>query len=72
MVLVDAAMAYAQIGEPDQAEKSLLKAIKIVPDNAAAHFNLGLLRAEQKRGKEAEQRAQGSLPPRPQDGAGGL
>ena len=31
-----------------------MKAVKIAPDNAAAHFNLGLLRAEQKRVKEAE------------------
>ena len=31
-----------------------MKAIKIAPDNAAAHFNLGLLKAEQNRVKEAE------------------
>ena len=31
-----------------------MKAIKIAPDNAAAHFNLGLLKAEQNRGKVAE------------------
>jgi Tfp pilus assembly protein PilF len=47
-------MAYAKAGAPDQAEKCLAKAIKIAPDNAAAHFNLGLLKAEQKRGREAE------------------
>ena len=54
MVMVNTAMAYAQTGEINQAEKFLLKAIKIAPENAAAHFNLGLLRAEQKRDKEAE------------------
>jgi Tfp pilus assembly protein PilF len=54
MVMVNVAMAYAQMGEQSQAEKSLVKAIKIAPDNAAAHFNLGLLKAEQKRVKEAE------------------
>ena len=54
MVMVNAAMAYVQLGETHQAEKSLAKAVKIAPDNAAAHFNLGLLRAEQKRVKEAE------------------
>jgi Flp pilus assembly protein TadD len=54
MVMVNAAMAYAKMGAPDQAEKSLVKAIKIAPENAAAHFNLGLLKAEQNRGKEAE------------------
>jgi tetratricopeptide (TPR) repeat protein len=31
-----------------------VKAVKIAPDNAAAHFNLGLLQAEQNRHKEAE------------------
>jgi tetratricopeptide (TPR) repeat protein len=54
MAMVNAAMAYAQMGAPDQAEKSLLKAVKIAPGNAAAHFNLGLLKAEQHRVKEAE------------------
>jgi Tfp pilus assembly protein PilF len=54
MVMVNTAMAYAKIGAHDQAEKSLVKAIKIAPDNAAAHFNLGLLKAEQNRVKEAE------------------
>ena len=32
-----------------------MKAIKIAPDNAAAHFNLGLLQAEENRVPEAEQ-----------------
>jgi tetratricopeptide (TPR) repeat protein len=31
-----------------------LKAIKVAPDNAAAHFNLGLLKAEHNRVKDAE------------------
>jgi predicted Zn-dependent protease len=53
--MVNAAMAYAKMGAPDQAEKSLVQTIKIAPDNAAAHFNLGLLQAEQKRVQEAEQ-----------------
>jgi Tfp pilus assembly protein PilF len=47
-------MAYAQMGEKDQAKKFLFKAVKISPDNAVAHFNLGLLQAEQNRVKEAE------------------
>jgi tetratricopeptide (TPR) repeat protein len=54
MVLVNAAMANARTGEKEPAEKFLLKAIKIAPDNAAAHFNLGLLQAEQHRVKAAE------------------
>jgi Tfp pilus assembly protein PilF len=52
--MVNAAMAYAQMGEISRAEKSLVKAIKIAPENAAAHFNLGLVKAEQSQGKEAE------------------
>lgn len=31
-----------------------MQAIRIAPDNAPAYFNLGLLKAEQNRGKEAE------------------
>jgi len=54
MVMVNAAMAYAQTGEKEQAEKALVKALKVSPKNAAAHFNLGLLKAEQNRVKEAE------------------
>jgi predicted Zn-dependent protease len=49
------------MGAPDQGEKSLVKAIKIAPDNAAAHFNLGLLKAEQNRGKEAEKELRGAF-----------
>jgi tetratricopeptide (TPR) repeat protein len=54
LVMVNAAMAYAQTGEKKQTEKFLRKAIKVAPDNAAAHFNLGLLKAEENQGKEAE------------------
>ena len=42
------------MGEKGRAEKFLVKAIKTAPDNAAALVNLGLLQAEQNRGKEAE------------------
>jgi tetratricopeptide (TPR) repeat protein len=42
------------MGETPQAEKFLVKAIKIAPDNAAVRFNLGLLKAEQHQPKEAE------------------
>ena len=52
--MVNAAMAYLQVGEKSRAEKSLVKAIKVAPDNAAAHFNLGLLQAEENRGRDAE------------------
>jgi tetratricopeptide (TPR) repeat protein len=55
MVMVNAALAYAQEGDRPQAKKLLLQTIKITPDNASAHFNLGLLKAEENRLKEAEQ-----------------
>lgn len=55
MVMVNAAMAYAQMDDKGMAEKFLRQAIKIAPDNATAHFNLGLLQAEGNRVKEAEQ-----------------
>ena len=72
MVMVNAAMAYAQMGEKSRAEKSLVKAIKVAPDNAAAHFNLGLLQGRAEPGQGGGAGAQGSLPTRPQDGPGGL
>jgi tetratricopeptide (TPR) repeat protein len=42
------------MGEQNMAQESLLKAIKVAPDNAPAHFNLGLLKAERNQPKEAE------------------
>jgi tetratricopeptide (TPR) repeat protein len=54
MALVNASMAYARMGEPNKAQDFLLKAIKVAPDNAPAHFNLGLLKAEQQQPREAE------------------
>jgi len=45
MMMVNAAMAYAQAGEEAQAEKSPLQAIMIAPDNAAALNGPGLLSA---------------------------
>ena len=42
------------MGENDKAEKSLQKALKQAPDNAAANFNMGLLKAEKNDLKAAE------------------
>ena len=53
--LVNMSMAYAQLAEEQNAEKSLRKALKLDPRNAAAHLNLGLLLAQQKKIKEAEE-----------------
>jgi len=51
---VNLSIAYAQMGEAGKAEKSLQDALKIAPDNAAANFNMGLVKAEKKELKEAE------------------
>ena len=42
------------MGENDKAEKSLQQALKIAPDNAAANFNMGLVKAEKNEPKQAE------------------
>jgi superkiller protein 3 len=52
--MVNSSIAYAQMGENDKAEKSLQQALKIAPDNAAANFNMGLVKAEKKEPKQAE------------------
>jgi Flp pilus assembly protein TadD len=54
MAMVNSSIAYAQMGENDKAEKSLQQALKIAPDNAAANFNMGLLKAEKKENGQAE------------------
>jgi tetratricopeptide (TPR) repeat protein len=53
--LVNASMAYSNMGANDKAEQSLRRAVRQEPDNAAANFNLGLLLGEQGRAEEAEQ-----------------
>jgi Tfp pilus assembly protein PilF len=52
--LVNLSMAYARLGDNQNAEQALRKALKLDPQSAAAHFNLGLLMAEQKKMKQAE------------------
>jgi tetratricopeptide (TPR) repeat protein len=54
MAMVNSSIAYAQMGDNDRAEKSLLRALKTAPDNAAANFNMGLLKAEKNDTKGAE------------------
>ena len=53
--LVNMSMAYARLGDRQNAEQSLRKALKLDPRCAAAHFNLGLLMAEQKKMKQARE-----------------
>ena len=48
LAMVNQAMAYARMGENQKANDALQKALKVAPDNAAANFNLGLLKAEER------------------------
>ena len=47
--------AYRELRQPDQAIAAFEKAIAVKPDYAIAHFNLGLVLAQQKRLPEARQ-----------------
>jgi Tfp pilus assembly protein PilF len=53
--LVLPVMAYARLGENKKADESLKKALKITPDNAAANFNMGLMKAGQVQIKQFEE-----------------
>src|SRR5208337_5447234 len=43
--MVNESMAYVRMGENKKADEFLKKALKVAPDNAAANFNIGLLKA---------------------------
>ena len=47
-------MAYYALGEMENAEKSLRRAVKIAPENVPARLNLGMLLGEMGKEKEAE------------------
>jgi tetratricopeptide (TPR) repeat protein len=64
--IVNAAIAYSNLGRAENAEQCLMQALKYEPENAAANFNLGLLRGEQKRLPEAEQALRKALKADPQ------
>jgi Flp pilus assembly protein TadD len=64
--MVNASMAYSNMGQNDKAELSLRRALKIEPANAAANFNLGLLMGEQGRSAEAERALRAALKADPQ------
>jgi tetratricopeptide (TPR) repeat protein len=59
-------MAYARLGENKKADEYLKKALKAAPDNAAANFNMGLLKAEQNDPGGAEQYLKKALETDPQ------
>jgi tetratricopeptide (TPR) repeat protein len=54
MAMVNSSIAYARLGETALADKNLQDALKAAPDNAAAHFNMGLLKAEMNEPRQAE------------------
>jgi Tfp pilus assembly protein PilF len=54
LAMVNLSMAYARMGETKKADESLNKALRVAPNNAAANFNMGLLKAEQHDPKAAE------------------
>jgi tetratricopeptide (TPR) repeat protein len=53
--LVNRALAYASLGQKDNAEASLRQALALDPTNVAANLNLALLLGERGRMPEAEQ-----------------
>jgi len=52
--MVNVSIAYARLSEDRKANDALQKALRVVPENAAANFNMGLLKAEQNDLKQAE------------------
>jgi Tfp pilus assembly protein PilF len=66
MALVNASITQSKLGENDKAEKSLERALKVAPDNGAANFNMGLLKAERNQPKEAERYLRAAIKADPQ------
>ena len=59
--LVNASVAYSQLGDMQKAEGALRRAIAAEPTQPAAHFNLGLLLAETGHRDEAEKELRRTL-----------
>jgi Flp pilus assembly protein TadD len=64
--MVNASMAYNNLGQNDKAEASLHRALTMEPNNAAANFNLALLLGEGGRLQEAEEALRTALEADPQ------
>ena len=64
--MVNEAMGYARMGENQKANDALQKALKIAPENAAANFNMGLLKAEENDLVAAEKHLRAALKTDPQ------
>jgi Flp pilus assembly protein TadD len=63
---VNLSIAYARMGESSKSEHSLRQALKLSPENAAANFNMGLLKAEKNELKAAENHLKKALKADPQ------
>jgi len=55
LILVNAAMAHARLGETGKAEEKLQEALKIAPESGAVLYNLGLIKGEKQELPAAEQ-----------------
>ena len=64
--MVNASIAYSNMGRNNKAEESLRRAQKVEPDSAAVNFNLGLLLGEAGRLPEAEDALRTALKADPQ------
>ena len=72
LAMVNEAMAYARMGENQKANDALQKALKVAPDNAAANFNMGLLKAEENDLVTSGEAPESSPENRSADGSGGI
>ena len=72
LAMVNQAMAYARMGENQKANDALQKALKVAPDNAAANFNMGLLKAEENDLVSSGEASESSPQSRSSDGSGRL
>ena len=59
--MVNASMAHARLGNRKEAEAYLARAIRAAPESGVAHFNMGLLKAEQQDFKSAESHFRSAL-----------
>ncbi len=66
LAMVNKSIAYARMGNNQEAGQALQKALDIAPESAAAHFNLGLLKAEEEDPKGAEIHLRAALKADPQ------
>jgi tetratricopeptide (TPR) repeat protein len=63
---VNGSIAYSRLGDLDRSEESLRKALRIAPENGAALFNMGLLKAELNDSQQAERYLKAALKNDPQ------